>query len=86
MATITLIIWNADDGIHLEQPPGDSVSEEIEFDPDAACRVCGEAVLNLSASGVDVCPWCDGKVNRPKMLAYQEEAIKRELIDKYALT
>ena len=84
MATITLEIWKTDDGVHLEQPAADSLSEEIQFDPDAACRICGEAVLNLSQSGSDVCPWCDGNVNRPKMLDYQEEAIKREFIQKYA--
>ena len=81
---VTISVWKTFDGIHLEAPGGGAEHTRIDFDPDQPCRVCGDPVLNLAQGGTDICPWCDSGVNRPKMLAYQHEAIKREFLDRYA--
>lgn len=36
----------------------------IEYDPNAPCRMCGLPVIEASAGGTDVCPWCDMGVTR----------------------
>ena len=32
---------------------------EVEYDPDAPCRICGKPVIDASMGGTDVCSWCD---------------------------
>ena len=80
MASVTLNIWKTERGLHLKSPDEDAVLMTISFDPDSPCEVCGEPVLNISMSGTHICPWCDSGVNRPKMLPYQHEQIKQQLL------
>jgi len=74
-----LHVWKNSDGLHLSRPPKPSTLTEMEFDPDDACRRCGERVLSISADGSNICPWCDSNMNRPKILRYQELEIVRLL-------
>lgn len=37
---------------------------EVEYDPDAPCRICGKPVVEASVGGTDVCPYCDAGIHR----------------------
>lgn len=74
-----LHVWSNSDGYHLARPDAKSRLEEVEFDPQQACRQCGQHVLSISADNTDICPWCDSGANRPKILPYQETEIVRLL-------
>ncbi len=80
MAPFTITVWKTSDRLHLRDPGLQATAITFEFDPDEPCRVCREPVLNIAYSGPEICPWCDGGVNRPKMLAYQQQEIKRQLL------
>lgn len=40
-------------------PLRDGRTLDLEYDPAAPCRVCGEPVIEASMGGTDLCPWCD---------------------------
>jgi hypothetical protein len=42
----------------------DGSVREVEYDEQSPCRICGEAVLDASVGGTNVCPWCDCGKNR----------------------
>lgn len=79
MTRFRIRVWQTERGLHLDEPPNADDPSVIWFDPDARCRVCGDAVLTVAASGTDICPWCDSGTNRPKMLAYQEWDIRNQI-------
>lgn len=74
-----IFVWKNSDGYHLSRPPRPSTLAELEMDPTANCRQCGEPVLSISADNSGICPWCDSGMNRPKMLPYQQTEMIRRL-------
>ena len=36
----------------------------VEYDPNAACIMCGLPVVSASVGGTAICPWCDSGYNR----------------------